>query len=60
MLIAREKYDPAIYGKLRSEFLNKLNVIPPCSIEPIEEKQEKIRREIIKELKERTLVSIKT
>lgn len=60
MLEQRERYDPAIYGRLRSDFLKKLELIPSISIEQAEEKEEKMRREIIKELKEGKLVPIRT
>jgi len=60
MLEQREKYDPTIYGRLKSEFLKKLDLIPHISIEQTEETQEKKRRAMIKELKEGKLVSIRT
>ena len=59
MLEKRERYDPAIYGKLKSEFLNKLDSIPSISVDDSAEEQEKRRQEIIKEIREGKLVAIR-
>ena len=52
MLEKKEEFDPVIYGKLRSEFLKSLEIIPAIPDKNIEENEEEIRKKTIKEIKE--------
>jgi hypothetical protein len=47
-----EKYDPRIYGELKAEFLEKLDSLPHASIETELVNQEKLRQELMKDIKE--------
>jgi hypothetical protein len=58
MLEKKDKYDPATYGQLRSDFLNKLDLIP-STFNTVPEDEEKLRQEIMKQIKEGKLVTVK-
>ena len=58
MLEKKDKYDPAIYGQLKSEFLHKLDLIP-STFNAVAEDEEKLRQEIMKQIKERKLVIVR-
>jgi flagellar motor switch protein FliG len=59
MLEKREnKYDPAMYGRLRSEFLRKLDTIS-STFDDVVEDDEKRRQDVMREIKEGKLVIIR-
>jgi len=60
MLEKKEKYDPAIYGKLKSEFLKSLDTTSNIPVEQTVDNQEELRQRLLREIKEGKLVPIKS
>lgn len=55
----KEKYDPSVHGRLKSEFLNRLDGVIPSKTSSIEEREEQRRQEIIKDIREGKLLVAK-
>jgi hypothetical protein len=58
----KKKYDPAVYGQLRASFLQRLDITSPAIANDegiVIDDEEKRRRTIIQEIKERKLVIIR-
>jgi hypothetical protein len=56
MLEKTEKYDPKIYGKLKSELLKSLDLIPSTVRDDAIDTEKKIRRSIMKDIKKGKLI----
>jgi hypothetical protein len=57
MTDAKEKYDPAIYGRLRASFLQRLDSVSPAKdVTLVLSDDEKRRQAIIRDIKEGKLV----
>ena len=58
MLEEKSKYDPAIYGRLRSEFLRSIDPISTY-FDATSENNEKVRQQVLKDIQEGKLIAIK-
>ncbi len=58
MIEEKTKYDPAIYGRLRSEFLRNIDPIN-AYFDAASENNEKLRQQVLKDIQDGKLVTIK-